>query len=81
MIIRTKWLRVGEGIELHLSQWVTDTTKVISDVPSAPGLVGFVHLGFNGNFYGCFLKSLMEVSTDYKSGKYEQPTIDRCPTV
>ena len=26
-----------------------------------------------------FLKRLMEVSSDYKSGKYEQPIIDRMP--
>ena len=74
-----KWLRVGEGIELHLSQWVNDTTKVISDPPSAPKYVGFVHLGFMVISMDAFLKRLMEVSSDYKSGKYEQPIIDRMP--
>ena len=74
-----KWLRVGEGIELHLSQWVNDTTKVISDLPSAPGHVGFVHLGFMVISMDAFLTRLMEVSSDYKSGKYKQPIIDRMP--
>jgi len=74
-----KWLRVGEGIELHLSQWVSDTTKVISDVPSGPGQVGFVHLGFMVVSMDVFLKRLMEVSSDYKSGKYKEPIIDRMP--
>ena len=74
-----KWLRVGEGIELHLSQWITDTTKIIRDVPSEPALVGFVHLGFMVNSMDAFLKRLMEVSSDYKSGKYKQPIIDRMP--
>ena len=74
-----KWLRVGEGIELHLSQWVNDTTKVISDAPSAPEYVGFVHFGFMVISMDAFLKRLMEVSSDYKSGKYKQPIIDRMP--
>ena len=74
-----KWLKVGEGIELHLSQWVNDTTKVTSDVPSGPGLVGFVHLGFMVISMDAFLSRLMEVSSDYKSGKYKQPIIDTMP--
>jgi hypothetical protein len=74
-----KWLRVGEGIELHLSQWVNDSSNAISEVPSEPGLVGFVHLGFMVNSIDVFLKRLMEVSSDYKSGKYKQPTIDKMP--
>jgi hypothetical protein len=74
-----KWLRVGDGIELHLSQWVNHTTKVISDVPSGPGNVGFVHLGFLVTSIDAFLMRLMEVSSDYKSGKYKQPIIDRMP--
>jgi len=74
-----KWLSVGEGIELHLSQWVNDTTKVIRDAPSEPGHVGFVHLGFMVISMDAFLKRLMEVSSDYKSGKYKQPIIDRMP--
>ena len=74
-----KWLRVGEGTELHLSQWVNDTTKVISNVPSVPGLVGFVHFGFMVISMDAFLKRLMEVSSDYKSGKYKQPIIERMP--
>ena len=73
-----KWLRVGEGIELHLSQWVNDT-KVIVGLPSAPGHVGFVHLGFMVISMDAFLTRLMEVSSDYKSGKYKQPIIDRMP--
>jgi catechol 2,3-dioxygenase-like lactoylglutathione lyase family enzyme len=74
-----KWLRFDEGIELHLSQWVTDTTKIISDVPSGPKYVGFVHFGFMVISIDAFLKRLMEVSRDYKSGKYEQPIIERMP--
>src|SRR5688572_7721333 len=74
-----KWLRVGEGTELHLSQWVNNTTKVINDVPSEPGQVGFVHLGFMVISMDAFLKRLMEVSTDYKSGKYKEPIIGRMP--
>ena len=74
-----KWLRVGEGTELHLSQWVNDTAKVISEAPSAPRYVGFVHLGFMVISMDAFLKRLMEVSSDYKSGKYKQPIIDRMP--
>ena len=75
-----KWLRVGEGIELHLSQWVNDTTEVISAVSSEPGHVGFVHLGFMVISMDAFLKRLMELSSDYKSGKYQQPIIDRMPS-
>ena len=74
-----KWLRVGEGIELHLSQWLNDTTKVISEISSVPGHVGFVHLGFMVNSMDAFLKRLMEVSSDYKSGKYNHPIIQRMP--
>jgi catechol 2,3-dioxygenase-like lactoylglutathione lyase family enzyme len=74
-----KWLKVGEGIELHLSQWVNDTSKIISDVPSGPKYVGFVHFGFMVISMDAFLKRLMEVSSDYKSGKYKQPIIDRMP--
>lgn len=74
-----KWLRVGENIELHLSQWLNDTTKVISELTSVPGHVGFVHLGFMVNSMDAFLKRLMEVSSDYKSGKYKHPIIDRMP--
>jgi hypothetical protein len=76
-----KWLRVGEGIELHLSQWLNDTTKVISEIPSVPGHVGFVHLGFMVNSMDAFLKRLMEVSGDYKSGKYKTRLLTECPTV
>ena len=74
-----KWLRFGGGIELHLSQWVNDTTKIISDVPSGPKYVGFVHFGFMVISMDAFLKRLMEVSSDYKSGKYKQPIIERMP--
>jgi predicted enzyme related to lactoylglutathione lyase len=75
-----KWLKVGEGIELHLSQWITQTSKVISDTPSAPDNVGFVHLGFMVSSMDAFLKRLMEMGSDYKSGKYKQPIIDRMPS-
>ncbi len=74
-----KWLRFDEGIELHLSQWVNDTTKFTSDVPSGPRLVGFVHFGFMVISMDAFLKRLMEVSSDYKSAKYKQPIVDRMP--
>ena len=74
-----KWLRFGGGVELHLSQWVNDTTKIISDVPSGPKYVGFVHFGFMVMSMDAFLKGLMEMSSDYKSSKYEQPIIDRMP--
>lgn len=74
-----KWVRLGDGIELHLSQWLNDTTTVISETPSVPGHIGFVHLGFMVNSIDAFLKRLMEVSSDYKSGKYKQPIIDRMP--
>jgi catechol 2,3-dioxygenase-like lactoylglutathione lyase family enzyme len=74
-----KWLRVGEGIELHLSQWVNDSNNVIPHIISEPGHVGFVHLGFMVISIDAFLKRLMEVSSDYKSGKYKQPVIDRMP--
>lgn len=74
-----KWLKFGDGTELHLSQWVNDTTKVTSVAPSVPGHVGFVHLGFMVISMDAFLKRLMEVSSDYKSGKYKQPIIDRMP--
>ena len=74
-----KWLRFGDGIELHLSQWVNDTAEIISDVPSEPKYVGFVHFGFMVISMDAFLKRLMEVSSDYKSGKYKQPIIERMP--
>ncbi|MDO9372822.1 MAG: VOC family protein [Ferruginibacter sp.] len=74
-----QWLRVGEGIELHLSQWLNDTAKVNSDLPAGPGHVGFVHLGFIVISMDAFLKRLMEVSRDYKSGKYKPPIVERMP--
>jgi catechol 2,3-dioxygenase-like lactoylglutathione lyase family enzyme len=74
-----KWLKFGDGTELHLSQWINDTTKVTSDLPSASKYVGFVHLGFMVISIDAFLKRLMEVSRDYKSGKYKQPIIERMP--
>ena len=75
-----KWLRFSDGIELHLSQWVNVTTEIISDVPTGPKYVGFVHFGFMVISMDAFLKRLMEVSSDYKSGKYEQPVIERMPS-
>jgi len=74
-----KWLSVGKGTELHLSQWVNDTTKPASEAPSGPKFVGFVHFGFMVISMDAFLKTLMEVSSDYKSGKYKQPMIERMP--
>ena len=74
-----KWLKFGDGTELHLSQWVNDTIKITSDVPSVPKYVGFVHLGIMVTSMDAFLKRLMEESSDYKSGKYKQPIIDRMP--
>ena len=74
-----KWLRFGEGIELHLSQWIIDTTKVISDVSPGSKYVGFVHFGFMVTSMDTFLKRLMEVSSDYKTGKYKQPMMERMP--
>lgn len=74
-----KWVRLGDGIELHLSQWLNDTTKVIVEMPSVPGHIGFVHLGFMVNSIDAFLKRLMVESSDYKSGKYKQPIIERMP--
>ncbi len=74
-----KWVRFGEGVELHLSQWVNDSNNVIRNTPSEPGHIGFVHFGFMVNSMDDFLKRLMEVSSDYKSGKYKQPIIDRMP--
>ena len=78
-LYNVKWLKFGDGTELHLSQWLNVTTKVTNDVPSTPKYVGFVHLGFMVISMDAFLKRLMEVSSDYKSGKYEQPIIDRMP--
>ncbi len=72
-----KWLKVGEGVELHLSQWLNDTTKAVAPVPL--GHVGFVHLGFRVISMDAFLKRLNEVSSDYKYGKYKQPIIDKMP--
>ncbi|NNT72366.1 VOC family protein [Flavobacterium sp. IMCC34852] len=74
-----KWLKFGDGTELHLSQWLNVTTKDTSEVPSEPKYVGFVHLGFMVNSMDAFLKRLMEVSSDYKSGNYKHPIIDRMP--
>ena len=74
-----KWLSIGEGIELHLSQWVNDTSEVINRAPPGTGKVGFVHLGFMVLSMDAFMKRLMEVSGDYRSGKYKQPVIDRMP--
>jgi lactoylglutathione lyase len=79
-LYNVKWLKFGDGTELHLSQWLNVTTKVTNDVPSAPKYVGFVHLGFMVNSMDAFLKRLMEVSSDYKSGKYKYPMIDRMPS-
>ena len=78
-LYNVKWLKFGDGTELHLSQWLNDTTKVADDVPSAPKYVGFVHLGFMVISMDAFLKRLLEVSSDYKSGKYKQPIIDKMP--
>ena len=55
-----KWLRVGDGIELHLSQWVNDTTNVISDAPSGSSQGRFCALRFYGSFYGCFSEEAYE---------------------
>ena len=74
-----KWLSIGEGIELHLSQWVKGTTKSNNEALSEPGHVGLVHLGFMVSSLDPFLNRLMEVSSDYQSGKYERPIIDKMP--
>jgi len=38
-----------------------------------------VHLGFMVISMDDFLKRLMEVSSDYKSGRYKQPIIESMP--
>ena len=72
-----KWLKVGEGVEMHLSQWLNNTSQFVET--DYKGHVGFVHLGFMVISMDAFLKRLLEVSSDYKSGKYKQPIIDRMP--
>ena len=72
-----KWLKVGDGVELHLSQWLNDSTKVVA--PVTVSHVGFVHLGFMVISMDAFLKRLNEVSSDYKYGKYKQPIIEQMP--
>ena len=72
-----KWLKVGKDVELHLSQWLNDTTKTVDPVPLSH--VGFVHLGFMVISMDAFLKRLNEWSNDYKYGKYTQPIIEKMP--
>ena len=72
-----KWLKVGKGVELHLSQWLNDTTQAVAHLPLSH--VGFVHLGFMVISIDAFLKRLNKVSSDYKYEKYKQPIVDKMP--
>ena len=67
---RTKWLKVANNIELHLSQNIPDTILFNNQF----------HLGFNVVSIEGFIKRLMKESSDYKAGKYKEPTIDRMPS-
>jgi catechol 2,3-dioxygenase-like lactoylglutathione lyase family enzyme len=71
-----KWLKVGEGVEMHLSQWLNNTSKSVET--DYEGHVGFVHLGFMVTSIDAFLKKLHEVSSDYRTGKLK-PEIGRMP--
>jgi predicted enzyme related to lactoylglutathione lyase len=67
---RTKWLKVADNIELHLSQNIPDTIAFNNQF----------HLGFNVVSLDDFIKRLMNESSDYRAGKYKEPTIDRMPS-
>jgi catechol 2,3-dioxygenase-like lactoylglutathione lyase family enzyme len=72
-----KWLKVGEGVEMHLSQWINNTSQSVET--DYKGHVGFVHLGFMVTSMDAFLENLQKVSTDYRTGKYKLPAVDRMP--
>jgi catechol 2,3-dioxygenase-like lactoylglutathione lyase family enzyme len=67
---RTKWLKVANNTELHLSQNIPDTILFNNQF----------HLGFNVVSIDGFIKQLMKESSDYRVGKYKEPTIDRMPS-
>ncbi len=72
-----KWLKVGEGVEMHLSQWLNNTAQSVET--DYKGHVGLVHLGFMVTSIDAFLEKLQKVSTDYRTGKYKLPAVDRMP--
>jgi len=72
-----KWLKVGEGVEMHLSQWLNNTFQSVET--DYKGHVGFVHLGFMVTSIDAFLEKLQKVSTDYRTGKYKLPAVERMP--
>ena len=75
--LKIKWLKVGEGVEMHLSQWRNNTLKSVDT--DYEGHVGFVHLGFMVTSMDAFLKTLYKVSSDYRTGKYKLPAIGKMP--
>ena len=72
-----KWLKVGDGVEMHLSQWLNNTSQFVET--DYKGHVGFVHLGFMVTSIDAFLEKLQKVSTDYRTGKYKLPAVERMP--
>lgn len=67
---RTKWIRLANNIELHISQNVPDTIPFSNNF----------HLGFNVVSLEDFINRLMRESSDYKTGKYKEPSRDRMPS-
>jgi catechol 2,3-dioxygenase-like lactoylglutathione lyase family enzyme len=66
----TKWIKVADNIELHLSQNIPDTIPFNNQF----------HLGFSVVSIDGFIKQLMKESSDYRLGKFKEPTIDRMPS-
>jgi catechol 2,3-dioxygenase-like lactoylglutathione lyase family enzyme len=65
----TKWLRLGDNLELHISQTVPDTATFTNQF----------HLGFKVPSIDAFVDRLMKEDNDYRTGKYTRPGIDKMP--
>jgi lactoylglutathione lyase len=67
---RTKWVRLGNNIELHVSENVPDTIPFSNKF----------HLGFTVVSLEDFINRLMRESSDYRTGKYKEPPRDTMPS-
>lgn len=64
-----KWLRLGDKLELHINQRVPDTATFTNQF----------HLGFEVPSIDAFVDRLMKEDSDYRTGKYTRPSIDKMP--
>lgn len=67
---RTKWVRMGNDIELHMTQNVPDTIPISNRF----------HLGFTVVSVDDIINRLMKENTEYRTGKHRKPITGTMPS-